>query len=641
MWVGREIFRKSLDLSGPCHCFRRKTLLQPQFPVVELLQDSERMLEDPDDLVDVLPQPYRMLDKLVAQVVEGAIEVGLEKEKADKIHSLTELKSSRSVPIGKECTSFALTSDSKQVAVGSSNGTLSLLNLDDGSVNLSKDLELGEIQAVSCYKSQVGEELFCIYAYGSLNLYKVIEVEKEVELEVKEDENAQEDEGSEDKPTTVTKTFPEFDKVHQIQVREPSSDATRFELTMSPNRRFLSLFMVDDEPEIKFYEIRTEKVDVAEEEGEQGQGDKEGNENENESGGGGAEDAVERPASYTHELVDVGTFNNSSAESFFDQSLSDICYSWVLNVEGEEVGILLWDKGGNTLVFTQLCKEYSGSISTVEGKNSTWTMPFAITCVAFDAKSDLLLIGSKKGFVSMWNMFYIDHFSFLKENTYPTALKLKRDEKTGHMLVACTASDCSFCIYDTELRKVLRRIILPFVASSFFLEAPNSMKYWWLHGFVGGDETTQLVSVLDLDECKPVGSDIVFGSTNKSNVAFSLGSDMCCIMTKDADEKEEEEAPESPLEGSAGEGEQQEEEKTPSFSLNLYDLNFSVEKKAEQLERSDLSDALGEGGFDPIFLEKSLVFKCLFDHISQLDDDFERKKSEIRKNLVNLSLKLV
>ena len=116
---------------------------------------------------------------------------------------------------------------------------------------------------------------------------------------------------------------------------------------------------------------------------------------------------------------------------------------------------------------------------------------------------------------------------------------------------------------------------------------------------------------------------------------------MCCIMTKDADEKEEEEAPESPLEGSAGEGEQQEEEKTPSFSLNLYDLNFSVEKKAEQLERSDLSDALGEGGFDPIFLEKSLVFKCLFDHISQLDDDFERKKSEIRKNLVNLSLKLV
>ena len=38
--------------------------------------------EDPDNLVDMLPQPYRMIDKVVAQVVEGAIEECLEREKS-------------------------------------------------------------------------------------------------------------------------------------------------------------------------------------------------------------------------------------------------------------------------------------------------------------------------------------------------------------------------------------------------------------------------------------------------------------------------------------------------------------------------------------------------------------------------------
>ena len=81
--------------------------------------------EDPDNLVDMLPQPYRMIDKVVAQVVEGAIEECLEREKADKVHGLARQEPTKTLDFGQDCTCFATTSDSKQVAAGYRNGKLS------------------------------------------------------------------------------------------------------------------------------------------------------------------------------------------------------------------------------------------------------------------------------------------------------------------------------------------------------------------------------------------------------------------------------------------------------------------------------------------------------------------------------------
>ncbi|QDZ23667.1 hypothetical protein HOP50_11g62070 [Chloropicon primus] len=581
--------------------------------------------EDPDNLVDILPQPYRMLDKIVAQVVEGAIEECLEREKADKVYGLSERESAKTLELGEGCSCYATTSDSKQAAAGYKSGKVTLFDMDDGSQVLSQDLESGEIQAIVCYTGDNGEELFCVYTYGSLALYKIIQVEREVEAEVDAGAGAKDGEEGEaaeegGEPTTIMKKFPEFEKVSQTHVREPESEQTKFELKLSPNRRFISLFVVDAEAEISFYEVSTvEKEPEKTEEGE------EGAEGEEKEGATSSEaEAEERPPTYAHELVDAGTFDKSSSESFFEQSLSNLCYAWVCDAAGVDVGILVWNEDGTILVFKQLCKEFTGSISTVEGKNSTWSLPFPISCVAFDAESDLLLIGSKKGFVSLWNMFYRDHLSFLHKDCYPTAMKVTRKGGRDGLAISCTASDRSMSVYDVDSKKISKRIILPFVASNIDVDNTKSKRRWILHGTTSGDEEepSELVSVLDLDEFKPAGADIRLGAT--ANLVFTVEKSLCAVMRTHAaagDEKKE----------------GNEEERASTSSLDLYSLE--PESGAGESPDSAPADLASD-----VLMEKSLVFKSLTEHIQQggfdhMDEELERKALlDIRKHLVNLDI---
>ena len=616
--------------------------------------------EDPDDLVDILPQPYRMLDKVVAQIVEGAIDECLEREKADKVYELRGREPTKTYDFGEDCTCFATTSDSKQIVAGYGSGKLSVLSAEDESVVVSQDLEQGNIQAVVCYKSKNGEELFCVYAYGSLALYKIIQVEKEVEVEVAqeaEDEAA----ASEDGPpaeTTVTKLFPALEKAHQVHIREPKSEHSNFELVASLNKRYIGLFILDAEPEAKFFEVRKEEKVEEEVESEEGG---EAKDKDAEDGDDGA-DAVEsepRLPTFTHELIDLGTVDKDSSQSFFEQTLREICYFWVVDAKGEDAGILVWDKGGSTLVFKQLCPTFVGSISTVEGKNSTWRLSFPISCVTYDSASEVLAIGSRKGFVSLWNMFYRDHLSFLKEGCYPTAIKVLGEG--GATKIACTSSDASMCVYDMGANRVTKRVILPFVASSLDLGSRSGSR-WLLHGKPEGqEEGAQVASVVDLGELKPQGTDILIStageSSGRTTVVFTVSGDRCSVMTtlrsavpEGEKAQESNESKKSSPSGKKKESPKKDagEAEPPVTTTSTLDVYAFPSDEAAPGDPKEGAKGAEEGGLgmDSAYLqEKSVVFKCLFDHIKKshasfasLDDDFEREKVEIRRHLVNLDI---
>jgi len=594
--------------------------------------------EDPDNLVDMLPQPYRMIDKVVAQVVEGAIEECLEREKADKVHGLARPEPTKTLDFGQDCTCFATTSDSKQVAAGYRNGKLSLFG-EDGAEILSQGLDQGEVQAVVCYKASNGEELYCVYSYGNLALYRVKMVDKEVEVERTETEGGDNDENKEngspdepEEPKTVTRAFPEFERVSQAHVREPKSEESKFELKTSLNRRYIGLFTLQEDAEVTFYEVHTSvKAEEPEEEegGAEGAKDKEAA-SEGEGGASEAE-AEDRPPSYAHDLVEVGKFDKTCAESFFTEALSSLCYIWVEDSSNRDVGIFIWDREGSILVFKQLCPEYVGSISTVSGKNTTWRLPFPISCVAFDAESDLLLIASTKGFISLWNMFYKDHHSFLSEGCHATAMRVVRPADGVGPMIACAASDGSMCLYDMESMRVRKRVILSFIASNVHVHTA-SKRHWLMHGVTESGE--QLLSLIDAEECEPAGSDIVMGPSGGEGlkVDFAVDRAGCSVLTTtspaaaEADKERDE----------AAEGEQEKESRrATSSSLAFYRLDFGAQGELAEIKRPQGKASM---------LEKSVVFQCLTRDtkrggFEQIDEEQERKAlADIRRHLVNLEI---
>ncbi|XP_051896227.1 WD repeat-containing protein 93 [Pristis pectinata] len=133
--------------------------------------ENDYYLKDPEQLFDELPQPFRMIDKLIGRIIENACEIIEEREaqrEAERLKKKIPLcESSEEIRVPGNVNCLASSVDGSYVFAGLSEG-VAVLNMEDHTVKTvwkTEDVEIVAIQVKS-----VGSQLYVLAAVDDMGL---------------------------------------------------------------------------------------------------------------------------------------------------------------------------------------------------------------------------------------------------------------------------------------------------------------------------------------------------------------------------------------------------------------------------------------------------------------------------------------
>ncbi|XP_038670562.1 WD repeat-containing protein 93 [Scyliorhinus canicula] len=137
--------------------------------------EDQYYLKDPDLRLDNLPQPFRMIDKLIGCIIDGAWE-SIERREAEREAEKLKIKpptreSSEEIQLPGNLNCFANSVDANSIFVGLSEG-VGVLNMEDHTVKSVWNMEGIEIAALQV--RHVGGQLYLLAALDDMGVARLI-----------------------------------------------------------------------------------------------------------------------------------------------------------------------------------------------------------------------------------------------------------------------------------------------------------------------------------------------------------------------------------------------------------------------------------------------------------------------------------
>ena len=638
--------------------------------------------EDPDDLVDALPQPFRMLDEVIAKLVEDAIDECIVRENADRSYGIQPRGPSRTARVDARAACVDVAPRGELAITGDADGGIALVSLEEtacGDVLATREppAEGPAVVGVACCRGgdAAPDELFCaLDASGALTLLRLETVE-EPATDVDEadagggDADADDSaaDGGEGEPTG--RILQRFGDIHRLDVpltpaeASDASDATEdgaeagaggadttpplpLTLAASPDRAYVMVLSGNAAgvTSARVHAVNTIEIAAPTPEGDEADGA--GSEDAHESADASSEgEATEAAPSFRHELMEVGAFE------FRGRPGTSPSHAWVAGPVGSMAGLLFWE--GRTLTFFQIDGSFRGAISgTSASPHPTWRVPFEISCATFDAASDLLIIGSTRGTVVIWRMFYRGHVNFLHKGCHATALRVVPHPastpagRSGRAL-ACASSDRSVCLVDLDTKQVLRRVILSWVAAASPAQPTelSDQGYWMLEGRC---DDAKVVSLFDLRAFKPA-LDVACKEGPAPGAVTCVGGGYLGVLQPSS-------GPDAQADSGAVEAPEAADDDPPAASasaaeagepggaratLRVFDVsppNRDPQQEVGGLDDVPKGGAQAAEASSPVFRHMHSKIARIHGGLDRVDADFEAKKADIKRRFVGNTL---